>query len=68
IVDRIRKAGATVIRATPAVIGEGPVGTNKLDAMLDRYADRAARSLVMALEVRSPGGGGDGGGLACPDP
>lgn len=38
IVERIRKAGAEVILATPSVIGEKSDGTNKLDSKLDQYS------------------------------
>jgi lysophospholipase L1-like esterase len=38
LIQRIRKAGATVVLATPSVIGEKANGTNSLDKMLDEYA------------------------------
>ena len=38
IIARMKKSGATVVLATPSVIGEKKSGTNKLDAMLDEYA------------------------------
>ncbi len=39
IIAQIQKAGAVVVLATPTVIGEKTDGTNKLDKMLDEYAD-----------------------------
>lgn len=38
LIAKIRAAGATVVLATPSVIGEKPDGQNKLDKMLDEYA------------------------------
>ena len=39
VIGKIEKAGARVILCTPTVIGEFPVGENKLDAKLDAYSD-----------------------------
>jgi len=38
LIDRIKKAGATVVLATPSVIGEKTDGSNPLDPMLEEYA------------------------------
>jgi lysophospholipase L1-like esterase len=38
IIGKLKKAGATVILATPTTIGEKPDGTNPLDPMLEQYA------------------------------
>jgi len=38
IVQRLKKAGATVVLATPTTIGEKPDGSNPLDPMLEEYA------------------------------
>jgi len=38
LIKQIKDAGATVILATPSVIGEKTDGSNKLDKMLDEYA------------------------------
>lgn len=38
LIEKITDAGATVILATPSMIGEAPDGSNKLDPMLDEYA------------------------------
>lgn len=39
LIKRIRSAGAKVVLATPSVIGEKLAGANKLDPMLDEYAE-----------------------------
>lgn len=39
LVTKIKSHGAGVILCTPSVIGELSVGENKLDAMLDQYAE-----------------------------
>lgn len=39
LIQRIRGAGAKVVLATPSVIGEKLAGSNKLDKMLDEYAE-----------------------------
>jgi lysophospholipase L1-like esterase len=39
VIMKCTDAGARVILCTPTVIGEKPNGENKLDAMLDEYAD-----------------------------
>ncbi|MFT5523893.1 MAG: lysophospholipase L1-like esterase [Pirellulaceae bacterium] len=39
LIKKISDAGATVVLATPSVIGEKTDGTNKLDSLLDEYAD-----------------------------
>jgi len=39
LIERIRKADATVILATPSVIGEKTDGSNPMDKMLDEYAE-----------------------------
>jgi len=39
LIKRIRGAGAKVVLATPSVIGEKRAGANKLDPMLDEYAE-----------------------------
>lgn len=51
LIDRIRAAGATVVLATPSVIGEKANGTNSLDTMLDEYA---AISRKVAAETKTP--------------
>lgn len=38
VIGRLKKSGATVVLATPSVIGEKHDGSNQLDAMLDEYA------------------------------
>ena len=38
LVEKISDAGATIVLATPSVIGEKTDGSNKLDALLDEYA------------------------------
>ena len=38
IIGRIKKASATVVLATPTVIGEKHDGSNKMDGMLEEYA------------------------------
>ena len=38
LIKRIKEAGATVVLATPSVIGEKHDGSNKLDALLEEYA------------------------------
>jgi len=38
LIARIEKAGATVVLATPSVIGEKTDGSNPLDPMLEQYA------------------------------
>ena len=50
LVGKIRHAGAKVILCTPTVIGEKKAGTNKLDEMLDEYAD--VTRAVAAIEAR----------------
>jgi lysophospholipase L1-like esterase len=39
IIGKIKDAGARVVLCTPTVIGEKRIGTNKLDAKLDEYAE-----------------------------
>jgi lysophospholipase L1-like esterase len=39
IIKRIKDAGAIVVLATPTVIGEKHDGSNKMDAMLEEYAE-----------------------------
>jgi lysophospholipase L1-like esterase len=39
LIKRINDAGAIVVLATPSVIGEKTDGSNKLDKMLDEYAE-----------------------------
>ena len=39
LIKRITAAGATVVLATPSVIGEKTDGSNKLDKMLDEYSE-----------------------------
>jgi lysophospholipase L1-like esterase len=39
IIEKIKNAGARVILCTPSVIGEKRNGTNKIDQMLDEYAE-----------------------------
>ncbi|MBM3979547.1 MAG: SGNH/GDSL hydrolase family protein [Planctomycetes bacterium] len=39
VIGKIKDAGARVVLCTPTVIGEKKIGTNKLDAKLDEYAD-----------------------------
>jgi lysophospholipase L1-like esterase len=39
IIGKIKDAGARVVLCTPTVIGEKKAGANKLDAMLDEYAE-----------------------------
>jgi lysophospholipase L1-like esterase len=39
LIKRINAAGAIVVLATPSVIGEKTDGSNKLDKMLDEYAE-----------------------------
>jgi lysophospholipase L1-like esterase len=39
IIGKCQKAGARVILCTPSVIGEKADGSNKLDALLDKYAE-----------------------------
>ena len=39
LIKKITDAGATVVLATPSVIGEKTDGTNKLDKMLEEYAE-----------------------------
>lgn len=50
LIQRIQAAGATVVLATPSVIGEKKHGTNELDAMLDEYA---AISRTVAREMKA---------------
>jgi len=38
LIAKITAAGATVVLATPSMIGEAPDGSNPLDAMLEEYA------------------------------
>ena len=38
IIQQLKKAGATVVLATPTTIGEKPDGSNPLDPMLEEYA------------------------------
>ena len=38
LIKKITDAGATVVLATPSMIGEAPDGSNKLDPMLEQYA------------------------------
>ena len=38
LIAKITATGATVVLATPSVIGEVPDGSNKLDSMLEEYA------------------------------
>lgn len=56
LVEKIRAGGAKVILCTPTVIGEKKSGTNKLDAMLDEYADVtravAAREKTALVDLR----------------
>jgi lysophospholipase L1-like esterase/dienelactone hydrolase len=56
LVDRITAAGARVILCTPSVIGEKASGTNKLDAMLEEYAETtrkvAADASVQLIDLR----------------
>lgn len=51
LIARIRAAGATVVLATPSVIGEKHDGSNSLDKMLDEYA---AISRKVATETSTP--------------
>lgn len=51
LIARIRAAGATVVLATPSVIGEKHDGSNPLDTMLDEYA---AISRKVAAETNTP--------------
>jgi len=51
LIDRIGKAGATVVLATPSVIGEKTDGSNPLDKMLDQYADISRK---VAAETSTP--------------
>lgn len=39
LIDKMQEAGATVVLATPSVIGEKAYGENKLDEMLAEYAN-----------------------------
>jgi lysophospholipase L1-like esterase len=38
LIEKISDTGATIVLATPSVIGEKTDGSNKLDALLDEYA------------------------------
>ncbi len=38
LIEKISDAGATIVLATPSVIGEKTDGSNKLDGLLDEYA------------------------------
>lgn len=51
LIRRIQEAGATVILATPSVIGEKADGSNDLDSMLDQYAEL---SRTVAVEHNVP--------------
>ena len=51
LIARLVKSGATVILATPSVIGEKTAGTGRLDKMLDEYA---AISRKVAAETNTP--------------
>ena len=57
LVEKIRHAGAKVILCTPTVIGEKKAGTNKLDEMLDEYADVtravAAKAKTSLVDLRA---------------
>jgi lysophospholipase L1-like esterase len=50
VIGKITAANARVILCTPTVIGEKPNGSNKLDAMLDEYAD-VSRAVAKELNV-----------------
>lgn len=56
LVEKIRAGGARVVLCTPTVIGEKKAGTNKLDAMLDEYADVtravAAKAKTSLIDLR----------------
>jgi lysophospholipase L1-like esterase len=39
IIEKIKQTGARIILCTPSVIGEKQHGTNKIDGMLDEYAE-----------------------------
>lgn len=43
LIDKMQEADATVVLATPSVIGEMAYGENKLDEMLAEYADISRR-------------------------
>lgn len=51
LIAKIRQAGATVVLATPSVIGEKTDNSNKLDALLDEYA---AISRKVAADTGTP--------------
>jgi len=51
LIAKITDAGATVVLATPSVIGEKPDGSNPLDEMLEEYA---AISRKVAKETGTP--------------
>ncbi|MEE9394057.1 MAG: alpha/beta fold hydrolase [Planctomycetota bacterium] len=57
IIDRIKKSGATVILATPTVIGERATGRNELDEMLDQFSaisrKVAAQAKVTTMDLRT---------------
>lgn len=38
LIQQLKASGATVVLATPSVIGEGPAGSNELDKLLHQYA------------------------------
>jgi len=56
LVGKLRASGARVVLATPSVIGEEPRGANRLDEMLDDYAERsrrvAARHALVVCDLR----------------
>ncbi len=56
IIDRIEKAGAIVVLATPSVIGEKYDGSNKMDEMLEEYSaisrKVAAEKKVLLCDLR----------------
>lgn len=56
LVGELRASGARVVLATPSVIGEEPGGANRLDGMLDDYAERsrrvAARHALVVCDLR----------------
>ena len=50
IIEKARARGATVVLATPSVIGEKTDGTNELDKQLDEYA-KIGRDLAQEMGV-----------------
>ena len=57
LIDKIKANGAHIVLCTPSVIGEKKIGTNELDAELDKYAagirELAAKNNLPFCDLRN---------------